>query len=283
MLSVISAEALKLTRHRATWGLVWIYPIVLLVIAAIVLTIALSGNAEPEPAEPLNKWLESAAGFWHAPRNATVRILIAGFIAVAIAGEYGWNTWKLIVPHRSRWMLIAAKYVVTTLLLLFSFILTAWIFTATGWLEDRISGDPIPAGITAGGLIAAHWAGMLTAIGPLLLTIGYASLAAVITRSMIGALVVSIVAIVLEQAVANFAPLLSQSLPGLFLFLHNVLPGYHLANITSWVMEGAAATVTFPSGTIVAAALGTSVAIVAAWIIVPVALTFWRFGRQDIN
>ena len=38
---------------------------------------------------------------WDVPDNAVGRYLICAFVAVVFAGEYGWNTWKLIVPHRA--------------------------------------------------------------------------------------------------------------------------------------------------------------------------------------
>jgi ABC-2 type transport system permease protein len=45
MLDAISAEALKFRRHRATWGLVWIWPIgvVLLWLLSIAIDLAKGG------------------------------------------------------------------------------------------------------------------------------------------------------------------------------------------------------------------------------------------------
>jgi ABC-2 type transport system permease protein len=75
------------------------------------------------------KWLDNAADFWDAPSSGLVRMLVGAFIAVVFAGEYGWNTWKLIVPHRSRTTLIAAKYVVSLGLLYAAFVAAA----SSGW------------------------------------------------------------------------------------------------------------------------------------------------------
>ncbi len=283
MFSVISAEALKLTRHRAVWGLVWIYPIVLLGILVIVSIASMSGAGGVEQMKSAAGWADDAADFWNAPPNTIIRLLVAGFVAIAFAGEYSWNTWKLVVPHRNRWQLIAAKYAVTFFLLLTAFILAAGVFNLIVWTEDVLSGDPIPQDVTAGMVLAEHWSGLLTNIAPLLLTIAYASFASVLTRSMVGALVVSIVLIAIEQVVLNLGPILSMYAPQLIELLLYVLPGYHATNIGNFLQEGAAYQVPLMGGTMVSTSLGVSLAVAAAWIIGFIALTFWRFGRQDIN
>lgn len=283
MLGAISAEMLKLTRHRMSWGLIWIYPLGLTIIFVLFMIATLVNGGEPETGESAATWVNDAASFWAAPSQSVVRILIAGFVVIAFAGEYGWNTWKLVVPHCSRARLITAKYVVTIALFLISFILAAWLMTLYGWIEDLASGDEVPAGITAGALIEAHWLGLLTILPPLLLTIAYASLASVLTRSTVAALVVSIVLITLEQAVANLAPLAAIRFPGAAWTLFHVLPGYHLANILEWIVEAKALEVAFPSGRTASLSLLASIGVVAAWIGALVGLTYWRFGRQDIN
>ena len=52
MLSVISAEALKLRGHRATWFLVWIFPIGALIIPLLMILSQLIQNSPPAPAAP---------------------------------------------------------------------------------------------------------------------------------------------------------------------------------------------------------------------------------------
>jgi hypothetical protein len=52
MLSAMSAEALKLRRHRATWLLVWIFPILVLVGYSIAIIAQLVQNNPPAAAAP---------------------------------------------------------------------------------------------------------------------------------------------------------------------------------------------------------------------------------------
>jgi len=284
MLDALAAERLKLGRHKATWFLVWMYPIVLLGIIAMIVAVSLANGGDAvDQAPTLNKWLGDAAAFWGLPRQTVTRVLIAAYVAVVFAGEYGWNTWKLVLPHRRRAGVITAKYVLILIQFTIAFTLAAALFTLGVWADDVLTGDPMPAGITAGGLLQAHATAALAAIAPLLVTIGYASLAAVLTRSMIGALIVSIVLIAVESIIGSFAPALAIYLPGAMWALFHVLPGYHLANLATWIGNGEALVMPFPSGAMVALGWSTSLAVVAAWTAGLIGATFAWFGRQDIN
>jgi hypothetical protein len=284
MLDALRAEAAKIGRHKATWGLVWIYPIVLTgVIGLIVVMTLVNGGDVVDKAPSLAEWLHDAAAFWGAPRQAVVRMLIAAYVAVVFAGEYGWNTWKLIVPHRARSGLLGAKYALVLILFAISFTSASILFTLGVWTDDVMSGDPVPAGITLASLAGAHAPVALTAIAPVLVTIGYASLAAIVTRSMIGALIVSIVLIAVESLIGSFAPVLAVFLPSAMWALVHFLPGYHLANLASWIQGGEALAMPFPSGAVLALGWATSLAVVAAWIAALIGAAFLLFRRQDIN
>ena len=282
MLDAISAETLKLTRHKATWFLVWLYPAGFALIFTIAIVAGMMG-VDPPDRQELADWMQDTAVIWYVPGNALGRYLIAAFAAVVFAGEYGWNTWKLIVPHRSRHALIAAKYVVVVGLLAFAFALTALISILGTWLEDVLTGDTIPAGITAAGLLAVHGEAAARALAPALLTISYAALAALLTRSTIAALVIAIVAVSVEQLIYNFGPVLAMRFPDVIWGLYHVLPGYHLANLGNWLGEGAALASHFPRGGTVELGWITSLAATLAWIGGLAGLAFAGFKRQDIN
>ena len=281
MFDAISAEALKFRRHRATWGLVWIWPagVTLLLSLAIAIQVA---KGEVGHGASLAGWLDDAVDFWNVPLEPFGRYLLGAFVAVVFAGEYGWNTWKLIVPHRARNSLIAAKYVVAIGLLICGFTLGALLFNLLNWLKDLATGTPIPAGITGAALLKAHGLAALAALGPLLISVAYTSLAAILTRSTIAALVIGLVITTVERLFRFFAPMLESFAPGLIGGLYKVLPGYHLANLGEWLTEGHVLVVPFPSGAF-SMAPGASLAIVAAWTIGLILLTFRLFRRQDIN
>jgi ABC-2 type transport system permease protein len=283
MLDAVSAETLKLTRHKATWFLVWLYPALFLLLFLISLTIALAhpgGHTKPLTAP---HWIAETAIIWKLPSQTIGRYLIAAYVAVVFAGEYGWNTWKLIVPHRGRATLIAAKFVVIFLLFLAALLATAAISLFFTWLEGVVSGHPAPTGITASAIVETHARTALAGLAPFLFTLASISLAAVLTRSMVAALVIGIVVATLEQLFLTLGPMLSFYAPGLVWTLYHALPGYHLANLASWILEGTARQSAFPDGRIVALGWTTSLAVAAAWTGGLGAATFAAFKRQDIN
>ncbi|NWM24814.1 hypothetical protein GY659_24235, partial [Escherichia coli] len=99
--------------------------------------------------------------------------LIAGFCAVVFAGEYGWNTWKLIIPARARWQLIAAKWVVALGFLTIALIAADLITLIGSWLGS-FQGDGIPAGVTLAAVLEAHWQAGAHALLPIVYTIAFA-------------------------------------------------------------------------------------------------------------
>ncbi|HEX5236979.1 MAG TPA: ABC transporter permease [Sphingomicrobium sp.] len=282
MLDAISAELLKLRRHKATWFLVWIYPILFAVGILILLATAASG-AVPHHHQSLAEWLSATAIVWRIPASSFGRYLIAAFVAVVFAGEYGWNTWKLIIPHRSRTALVAAKYCAVAILLLIAFVLSALITIVGNWASGIVTGDAAPAGITLMGLLRVQGTAALVALAPFLVTIGYASVAAVLTRSTIAALVIALVAVTIEQLVFGLGPLASAEFPKLAAVLYDVLPGYHLGNLASWIQTGAALRTEFAGGRQVALSWPVSLAVIAAWVFALIGGTFVVFSRQDIN
>ena len=282
MLRAFSAEALKIRHHKATWFLVWLYPILITAVFAIAVILGLTGFDEQTDPQTLPQFIENTVLIWIVPSQTIGRYLIAAFVAVVFAGEYGWNTWKLIVPHRSRPALIAAKYGVVLVLFLAAFALTALMSTLGTFAKYWSTGDAIPGGVTASLLLSTHGAYALAAMAPLLVTIGYASLAAILTRSTIAALVISIVALTIEELLFKLAPILSAKFPVVIDALYPVLPGYHLANMFEWITEGVALKTKFPDG-VFAQSLATSAAVIAAWLVLLVGGTFLAFRRQDIN
>jgi ABC-type transport system involved in multi-copper enzyme maturation permease subunit len=287
MLNAIAAEALKFKRHRATWGLVWIWPIGLTLIWMLAIGAELSGaggeaGGDGRGGPTAAAWIADNIGFWGVPGHTFGRYIIGAFVAVVFAGEYGWNTWKLIVPHRARTTLIAAKYAISFILLAIGFTLAALLFNLFGWAEDVVTGDPIPAGVAFGALLKAHGAGALAALPAVLLTMAYVSLAAILTRSTVAALVIGLVVTTVEQLFFNFAPMFEPYAPSLIGAFYQVLPGYHVANAANVISQGPILEIPFPSGTF-STSFATSLAIVGAWTVVMVALTFWSFRRQDIN
>jgi ABC-type transport system involved in multi-copper enzyme maturation permease subunit len=282
MLEALSAEALKMRTHKATWFLVWLFPIGITILMVVTIGAGLAG-LDPPDQPSAHRWLEDATLIWFLPSNPVGRYLISAFVAVLFAGEYGWNTWKLVVPHRRRASLIAAKYALAIILIAISFASTALLATALGFADDLLTGDTIPAGITAAAIWKEQSTAALAAIAPVLIAIGYASLAGVLTRSTIAALVIAIVATTIEQMISNFGPALSLYFPSIVWPLYHVLPGHHIMNLTEFIREGAALRREFPGGRVVDLSWTTSLAVLVAWLVALWGATFAAFRRQDSN
>ncbi len=278
MLDAVYAEALKLRRHRATWLMVWIFPI----LAAVATIIAiLHGMVTPsDPAAELptaEKWLSSSAIFWMLPTQAGIRFLIAGFVALVFAGEYGWNTWKLIIPARARWQLIVAKWIVAFGFLFLAFLVADLILLLAGVLD----GD-IPEGVTFGAVLDTHLRAAGHTLLPIAFTIAMAALFAVLTQSILASVILSIALMIIEGLTPLLAVFAYQYLPAITEPLVRFLPFYHMGNVLGWA-KGAGMQLPLGPDTVIAYSWGASFAILGAWTMAMGAATLLRFTRQDLN
>ncbi|RYD50342.1 MAG: hypothetical protein EOP60_11945 [Sphingomonadales bacterium] len=280
MRNTISAEWTKLLPHKGTWLMVWIYPIAFLAI----LTIGLIGEpGMSKDARTAAGWIEETTMIWYLPGFTPGRYFIAAFFALVFAGEYGWNTLKLVVPHAARWKLIASKYAVALGLLYVAWIAAALLTIVMEYVKTGMAGLAVPEGVTFAAIVAGHWDVLLSSLAPLLLTAAYASTMAVLTRSTLAALIVSLVLITLDEMFGRIVRALSYYGAEWLAVPYRMLPGYHLENVMSWMREGVAFKLPLASGAVVEYSQATSLVAMAAWIGGLVALTFWWFRRQDIN
>ena len=286
MLDVLEAERLKLARHRATWFLVWVYPIgiALLLLAYAFWEVASGGPPEmPGPPQTAASWMREGTFVWQGPAGTFGRYMLAAFTAVAFGGEYGWNTWKLVVPHRGRVALIAGKYLMVLGLLLAGMVLGALVTVLGAFLVAPLDADPLPQGIGVMGLLEAHGRAALKMLPAVLLTLAYASAGAVLTRSTLAGAIIAIVLVTAEAVFGQVAPMLAMVVaPKVLEPLYHALPSYHLANLGTWIDSGRALGVPMPSGR-VAHPWAVSLAVLTAWVGGLVALTVLAFRRQDLN
>ena len=276
MIGALRAELAKLTRHRAVWGLVWILPLGLAAIfAGVVFWSVLHpsvGSPKPITAE---SWTHDAGGIWSLPRSAPARLLVAAFAALAFGGEYGWNTWKLIVPHSRRTTLIASKYFAVVGLFAASFLLMALVGLVAEYVSLLQRGRSLPPGITASALLDTEGRQALATLATLLLTVSYASTGAVLLRSSLGGTIIAVAALLAEGLSATYAALLDRN-------IYLALPTHHLLDTISWITRGTPIVRPLPSGVLQHGWM-TSVAALSAWIAGLVALTTLAFERQDLN
>lgn len=283
MTDAISAELLKLLRLRATWLLAWVYPIVIaFLVAAILLYGLASGRPSPQAANAAT-WSAESANFWLFPQTTFGRYLIASFAVFCTASEYGWNTWKLIVPARARWQLLTAKLVAAFALLLAAFVAADMIALAGAALNAALVGPTVPSGVSAGLIAGDHFHGFASVLAPTLYTVALATLLSVLTRSALAALLLSVALITLEGllplaalAAYGYAPTLAQGLA-------EALPFYHLANVRSWLQEGVGLVLPLGADAKLAASLGWSLFVTSIWTLLFAAAAILHFTKQDFD
>lgn len=283
MTDAIAAELLKLMRLRATWLLAWIYPIMLILLTAAILLYGVTSGRPP--AEPVSaaKWSLDSANFWLFPQTMFGRYLIASFAVFCTASEYGWNTWKLIVPVRARWQLLAAKLVATLVLLLAAFVAADMIALAGAAANAMLAGPAIPHSTSAAMLARAHIDGLAAVAVPTVYTVALATFLSVVTRSALAALLVSVALITLEGLVPLASLFGYGYAPGLTRLLAEALPFYHIANIKSWLQEGAALVVPLAATAKLSASLGFSLFVSASWSLLFAGGAVRQFMRQDLD
>lgn len=281
MLDAIYAEVLKLRRHRATWLMVWIFPIAvtLLMIAALAYYV-IAGPGAPSPDKGAAAWIGNSTFLLRFPASGPGRCLTAGFAALVFAGEYGWNTWKLVIPARVRWQLIVAKWVVTIGFVVAAFII-ADLIGLIGTCIGTLQGDPVPAGVTLADMLATHLRGAGFAVVPIVYTIAFAALFAILTQSLLAAVILSITLVILEGLLPLMAIFGYSRAPELTLYLVKGLPFYHLLNVGAWARSAGLTLPLGPAG--VGMSWTTSLAALGGWIVAAGAATLARFVRQDLN
>jgi ABC-2 type transport system permease protein len=218
------------------------------------------------------------------PMNVFGRFLPLTFMAVVIAGEYEWETWKNIIPRSRRLRLILAKFIVMTDLVVVSIMMTGLIRAggfATNHKILNMDYGPVLNWETFSGFLVDYDQQFLLGLFFLLILAGFASLVAILTRSILGGLLASLGLSVVEP----------MSL-GLLLFLRSIIkipeiinlymftPSFHIDNARSWfILEGPLASSYVPANTEIS--LELSLLILVVWAISLLGLAAIIFQKQD--
>jgi hypothetical protein len=291
--SLFLAEWWKVNRnYKVVAFLVWILPIGLTALYLVLIGMALIDDRASGGLDGVasGKWIQDAVNVWNMviffPGNTVGRMLPLAFMAVVFAGEYEWRTWKNTVPRTNRYRLILAKLSVLVLVVVIGFSLASLISGAANLFGRHITDVPYspvfnPAGL--GEFLLAF--AKATALG--LLSITYlgtlAALAAIITRSILGALLVSFGLSLIDALSLGILALIKQlfNLPADILNLYQLTPTYHIENLWSWMFFDRAATTLdiFTS----APSMALSALIYGLWIMALIASAIILFQRQDLT
>ena len=294
MRDLFRAEWIKIAGNRWVTGcLIWVFPVgatVFLVVAALALALSSSARAGFQE-DGAVLWTDNAVGVWNVPNNLIGRLLLLGFTGVVFAGEYQWSTWKSIVPRNRRFALILVKFVALGAFVVLAIVLTSVLWTVGWGLLTQIAGVSYGPEVTSD--VLSEFAGDYLLAASLAFTstiiaAGYAALAAMFTRSILGGVLVAFGITFFENL-----SILGLIIIGYFLdiprivHLYRLAPGYNLINVSSWINENVANEMEFEVGAahkyVFADSLTFSVIVLATWVVGLIALTAYLFRRQDIT
>lgn len=295
MRNLFRAEWIKIGGNRWVVGcLIWIFPfaaIAATLLASLVLSLSSSARANFRHDNGSMLWTNQAVAVWNVPNNPLGRLLLLGFTAVVFAGEYQWNTWKNIVPRNRRASLILVKFVTLGAYVVVAFVAMSILWTLGAALASSIAGasfGPALSGKVLSNFVHDYALAASLAFASTIIAAGYAALAGMITRSILGGILVGIF-ITLGENLLFVGMILIEYFLGIrhFTYLYRLTPSYNLANVTTWINEHHANKVTVDLGKgvsyVLQDSLTSSVVVLALWVVGLIVLTAYLFQRQDIT
>jgi ABC-2 type transport system permease protein len=283
------AEWRKIAGNRwATGCMIWIFPALALLGTAFgLLAAVLSSDFQTSLNDGPATWTEIAVIAWLIPINPLGRLLLIGFTAVLFAGEYQWNTWKVIVPRSQRVPLILVKFFAVAVFVVFAFILMSILLTAgiglVSWVVGASYGPDINSDVLHD-FAKDYSLNMLAAFLTTIIAAGFAALAAMITRSILGSAVIGIVVTIGENLLSLPLSFIAGRLNAdIFQHVYRFLPAYNLERLMAYLFGEVPAGFELQSGKLINDTQLFSEAVLAVWVVGLVALTAYLFQRQDIT
>lgn len=289
--SLLRAEWQKVIKnYKLTGFLVWLYPVGLAAFfTMMVIVTLLSERIQQSIATSSWQWTTNMLGVWvlvtSFPVNILPRMLPLAFMAVVFASEYQWGMWKNLVPRSRRISLILAKFLVLILLVTISLMLCSLVIGIGQALSHRAAGVAYGPAVTLevlGDFLGAYAREMLLGVISLVILAGYAALAAMLTRSILGGLLAGFGLSVLEPMSLMILLLTGRLLnkPDI-INLYQFTPTYNIENIRSWLVSNLPLTQVDASFT-AEPSLAFSSIVLGVWIIGLITLVISVFERQDI-
>jgi len=200
----IAAERFRLSRDRVSlfWGFGFMPLVSMLFSMAgdLFVRIVLRKGAPGETTVDLaNRAMGAVAG---ASGPVTALFLLIGAAAI-FAGDYRWETWRLVTPRNSRMNLLAAKLIVFAEAAAWSLLLTAVTAVLAGLFGGVVNHARLVAPPT-GSAFLGHFAGVFVITWlEVLLIGGLAAVIGVLTRSTMGAVIAGLVVVFVQSTLAS--------------------------------------------------------------------------------
>ncbi len=292
MVSLFRAEWQKTTGNRWAVGLlIWIFPAAAIGMSILAIVISALSSDYREYLQmlgpiPWNTRMIETVSFMN---NEVGRLIILAFTAIMFAGEYQYGTWKNLVPRRRRVPLILMKFIALAVFVVVSIIAFSIIAVMGTWITSSMAGIEFGPALTpeiAGEFLGDYLLQLLITLSATFIASGYAAAAAMITRNILGSLLVGFILSLGETTVLILTLILYNvlKLPVQIMSLYQFTPGYNLANISAWVKNGAGFSYRVAVDySLQPFSMEASLLIIALWIVGLIALTLFLFRRQDIT
>ena len=297
MWNLFRAEWIKIMGNRwMTSLLIWIFPVgmlayMVIMIVAVSLLPSMRGD---EGIEMMGlgdvQWTEQAYSTWSFPNSLFGRLVLLAFTSVVFAGEYQWGTWKNLLPHSQRVPLVLVKFFAVTLLAVLSFFLMSVFYTVGVGIVATIAGasyGPALSGAVLTDFLGTYAQHVTLTMMLTVISAGYAALAAMLMRSVLGGAIAGLVVTFIEGLSVVFLLLVARFLrfDGI-VHLYRLTPSYNVANVNSWLTHNRAEIV--GNGLLGDVLTGYedplvfSVVMLLVWVVALMALTAYLFKRQDV-
>ena len=284
------AEIYKITGNRwATGFLIWIFPVGalgFLIVSNLILLASSRFQESIAESGPL-EWTGAMIGVWAFANNPFGRLFFLGFAAVLFGGEYQWNTWKNVVPRSWRVPLLFIKFLGVAFFVVLAFALMSVVMAASSAINAAIVGvgyGPSLSGEVLGDFARDYGIVVFTTFVAVVIGAGYAAIAAMITRSILGSVIVSFIIFAGEGvSIAGFAFVAWLTGADSVLGWYRVMPTYNLINVASWISEDEAFSYELLNGDEVSFSLGVSLIVLAVIVTVLFSVAAFFFQRQDIT
>ncbi|MCC6614464.1 MAG: ABC transporter permease [Anaerolineae bacterium] len=294
MVSLFRAEWSKIAGNRIVLGVfIWIFPVtalVLLIFATISAAFSEQFRVAINAAPPT--WTGQAQTAWGFVNSELGRFMLVGFAADVFGGEYQRQMWKNLLPRRQRLPLILNKFLTVAVYALTAFVAMVLIVTVMSGVVSAAAGASY--GPALGDMDGPAWAEFLRAFGSqaaisfsaAIIAACYAAVGAILTRSILGAIVVGALLALFEQGLLIALTIIASITQQTDIFrIYLYTPGYNLANLSSWSNYGNGYTPLFLESYNCCGAFSveTSTVLVLAWIVGLIGLACYLFMRQDIT
>jgi ABC-2 type transport system permease protein len=293
MINLLRAEWKKtIWNYRLTGFLVWAFPVGVLGFYLVMLVGGLFSREWMDGMLQVGSgaWTEDALGAWGMilafPFTILSRMLPLAFIAAVFAGEYQSGMWKNLVPRNRRAQLILAKMAVVIVLMTLALAVTSAVTVAGQGVGRYLVGwkyGPVLSGEEISSFAIRYAQTVLLGILTLIILAAIAALAAILTRSVLGGLLVVFGFSVVDSLSMYILTLLARifSVPDI-VNLYRFTPQCNIDNAQSWFRTEAAIRLPFEHFS-TGPALWFSLAVLVIWAVGLTGLALAVFQRQDIT